>query len=467
MPEVREQTLHTSVVGTSLPARHSVPKLGFFDTLGVLGDVLLPAIAKGPIVRRRTMLAVAEFFDLDRRAIRRMQRVRNTHGPGPQMLKIPGRRLALILDPADVHRVLDGTPEPFATSTPEKRAALAHFEPKGALISHKPERQERRRYNEEALQSDSPVHQLSHAFLNIVATEAQRIHSHAHRRGELTWDVFAEGWFRVVRRVIFGDIAQDDHELSTMMAELRSAGNWAFLARSRRDVRERMLGRIRTYLRRAEPHSLAGFMSRIHSDAATAPEHQVPQWLFAFDPAGMTTFRSLALLATHPAHAWRARNEIAQTRQEGRPYMPYLRATILESLRLWPTTPLVLRETTTDTTWQNGVLPADMGIIVYAPFFHRDNQRLPYADRFSPELWQDDLHAAASPQRSAQGWPLIPFSDGPAICPGRHLVLMLTSAMLAELFDRSDLRLKSHPRFGDHRPLPATLNHFALRFAMR
>jgi hypothetical protein len=59
------------------------------------------------------------------------------------------------------------------------------------------------------------------------------------------------------------------------------------------------------------------------------------------------------------------------------------------------------------------------------------------------------------------------FSDGPAICPARHLVLMLTSAMLAELFAGAEVRLKSHPRFASHRPLPATLNHFALRFDVR
>jgi cytochrome P450 len=37
--------------------------------------------------------------------------------------------------------------------------------------------------------------------------------------------------------------------------------------------------------------------------------------------------------------------------------------------------------------------------------------------------------------RTAQVWPLIPFSEGPAVCPGRNLALLLSSAMLARLLD--------------------------------
>jgi hypothetical protein len=116
-----------------------------------------------------------------------------------------------------------------------------------------------------------------------------------------------------------------------------------------------LLHRIGRYLRRAEPYSLAGVMAHTHTTSRTEPPHQVPQWLFAFDPAGMTTFRSLALLAAHPEHANRAQQEIGSHRGSERQYMPYLRATVLESLRLWPTTPFLLRETTGATNWETGI----------------------------------------------------------------------------------------------------------------
>ena len=140
-------------------------RAGVVDTVAVLGGVLLPTIAKGVIMRRPMVLAMAEALELDRRAVPRMQRVRDKHGPGPVLLNIPGRPLALILDPSDVHRVLRETPEPFATETKEKREALSHFEPKQALISHGVERAERRRVNEAALDSHRPAHAMAERFL--------------------------------------------------------------------------------------------------------------------------------------------------------------------------------------------------------------------------------------------------------------------------------------------------------------
>jgi cytochrome P450 len=227
----------------------------------------------------------------------------------------------------------------------------------------------------------------------------------------------------------------------------------------RRGLREQLLARIRSYLVRAEPNSLAGMMAHIPADSRMAPEQQVTQWLFAFDPSGMATFRSLALLASHPEQAGVAREEI-KSRSGPKPHvMPYLRATVLESLRLWPTSPLILREASHATSWRNGVMPPNTGLVIFTPFFHRDNEQLAYADTFSPELWMNEEGAQ---QTSA----LIPFSEGPAVCPGRHLVLLLTTAMLAELLAGTQVRLKTPTRLVEGKPLPATLNHFRLRFEL-
>jgi len=235
-----------------------------------------------------------------------------------------------------------------------------------------------------------------------VNEEAAGMATSARAAGCLTWTGFAGGWFRMVRRVVFGDGAAEDHELSRMTAALRPRANWAFLGPQRTGLRDRLLGRISAYLERAETDSLAAAMAT----ALSAPAQQVPQWLFAFDPAGMATFRAMALLASHPDDARHVRAEMAGA---SRAEMPFTRAVMLDSLRLWPTTPLILRETTEETHWRSGCLPASTGVIIFAPFFHRDTERLPYADRFVPELWMDD---------AARGdWPLVPFSEGPAECP--------------------------------------------------
>jgi cytochrome P450 len=435
----------------------SLPKASILDTLALIMDVFVPNVAKGVIIRRPRVVGMAERLELDRRAVKRLQKLRNKYGTGPLMLRLPVRSQAVVLIPQHVHRVLGGSPEPFATASSEKRAALAHFQPKGALISHGPERADRRRFNEEVLDSDNPVHRIAESFLPVVEQEAARILDAARTRGVLTWDEFVEGWFRIVRCVVFGEAAREDHELTQMMAELRGAANWAFLRPQKTDLRQKFFACMKEYLDRAEPGSLAAVMAGMRTTEQTMPHQQVPQWLFAFDPAGMATFRALALLASHPQHAAQAQDEIRNHRGMDRQNLPFLRATVLESLRLWPTTPLVLRQTTEETSWENGVMPAHTGVMIFAPFFHRDDQRLEYANRFAPELWLME--------RTDKDWPLIPFSGGPAICPGRNLVLMLTSAMLASLLDGRDLKLQPLDRLVPGR-LSGTLNNYALRFAI-
>jgi len=435
----------------------TLPQASLLDTVALAVDVLAPTFAKGVIIRRPGVVAMAEQMQLDTRAVQRMQKLRNKYGQGPLMLPLPIRKQAVVLSPEHVYRVLNESPDPFSPASSEKRAALSHFEPEGVLISQGPVRTERRQFNEAVLESNQAVHHMAERFLPIIDEEAARILAAARENGELDWDAFAQGWYRLVRRVVFGDGASDDQELNDMTVALRKAANWAFMHPKKKATRARFLARIQHYLERAEPGSLAAVIARTPQGADTKPVQQVPQWLFAFDAAGMATFRALALLATHPEQARQARAEIRDKPGIERKYMPFLRATLLEAVRLWPTTPAILRQTTRTTEWEQGTMPARTGILVFAPFFHRDDQRLAYAHRFTPDLW---LHA-----RSDAEWPLVPFSAGPVVCPARHLVQMLSSAMLAALIDGQEPKLVSEQKMVPGQ-LPGTLNNYGLRFAL-
>ncbi len=264
------------------------------------------------------------------------------------------------------------------------------------------------------LDTRQPVHRLAQHFIEVVNSEADALIRRIQPDGQLVWRDFAGAWFRIVRRVVFGDAACEDPELSRMMAKLRFAANWAFLRPQNARLRGALLERIREWLARAEPESLAGIAAHIPSSAQMAWEDQVPQWLFAFDAAGMTVFRTLALLCVNPEFASRVRDEIERV-TSGQPNLAFhSRSAVLEALRLWPTSPLILRESRTVTSWETGQLPAHAAVVIFTPFLHR-NPELPYADRFSPELWTG--------KSAEQTWPLIPFSDGPAACPGMSLVL--------------------------------------------
>jgi len=395
----------------------------------VIADVVAPLLARGVIVRRPRVVDALDRLDADRRAVRRLQRVRDEHGAGPALLAAPGRDVALVLAAEDVRRVLEGSPAPFAPDTREKRAALGHFEPHGVLVSHGAERADRRAFNERVLEPERPVHAMGDALVEKVSEEAEAMLAGG---GTLTWGTFAVPWWRLVRRIVLGDGARDDHELTDMLTRLRRDANWAFLAPRRTALRERFFARLRAHLERAEPGSLAHHVASAPATPRTDPLQQVPQWLFAFDAAGMASFRAMALLAGRP---------------ERDP--TFLRATVLESLRLWPTTPAILRDTTEETVWAGGTLPAGAALVIFAPFFHRDFEG---ADAFQPGLWLDGGEHPA----------LVPFSAGPAMCPGRSLVLFATSTLLTCLLDGRELRGSSV----NGAPLPATLSPFRLRFSV-
>jgi cytochrome P450 len=423
--------------------------------LGTIGEVLVPLAARGPIVRRQRVSDWLERLDADRRAVTRLEDLRARHGEGPIVLHLPGRTLAIVVSPEDARTVLDGSPQPFATANREKRAALARFEPHGVLISRGLVRTERRGFNERALDTQRPIHHLAGDLLAPISEAADSILRLVQATGTLTWSGFADEWCRLVRRLVLGDGAREDRALIDLLAKLRSDGNWAYLKPYRRRTRAAFLRRLQAHVDRAEPGSLAAAIAGARIDSDVSPADQVAHWLFAFDAAGMASFTALALIDAHPGEQQAVRAEVESCDHSGSALLPRLRACVLESLRLWPTTPAILRDTTTETTWRNGTLPAGSAVLIYVPYFHRNPRFLPQADRFTPDLWLEPAE---------DGPLLLPFSAGPAVCPGRNLVLMVTSTLLAHLLRRAELRQALPRRLSNSEPLPATLSPFGLRF---
>ncbi|WP_433507000.1 cytochrome P450 [Pseudonocardia halophobica] len=427
------------------------------DTLRVAGAIL-PIVAQGVIARRRSVVALAGKLDTDGRGVRTMQDLATRYGSGPVRLRLPARRAALVLDGEGVRRVLDGTPDPFAPDTWEKRKALGQFQPHGVLVSHGEVRAERRRFNEAVLDSGHPLHHNASVMARAVAQEAEQLGREVDRSGELDWDAFIRAWWRVVRRVVLGDGARDDHDLTDQLTRLRNAGNWSFLLPRQRARRERFRDRVRAHLERAEPGSLAEMIARTPADPEVDPVDQVPQWLFAYDPAGAAALRALAALVAHPAELAAAREEIHDRDLALPQDLPRLRAAVLESVRLWPTTPLLLRETTRSVRWDDGELAGRTVLIIPTWFLHRDGRTRADANRFDPQQWLDG---------AAQEDPaLVPFSAGPGRCPGRELVLFTTSLFLAHLLRGRELEL-AVPELDPQAPLPAGVDPFAVRLRVR
>jgi hypothetical protein len=423
-----------------------------------LTDLGAASIAAGVLARRRPVVHVLEKLQADARAVARMERLREQFGRGPVELVIPGRRIVVLLDPDDVGRVLAEAPTPFHPANQEKRKALEWFQPHGVLISRGSIRERRRVVNEAALDTDSDLHRLAPLFTAVISDEMGTLITEILAQGRLDSAMFMTAWWRMVRRLVLGSRARDDDTITDELLRLRKAGNWSFLSLPHYRRRDQFLEHLYRYAEQPESGSLVSALAEVPAGGAVDPVGQMPQWIFAFDAAGMAVCRALALLATHPEHHALA---MVETDQPGEPLLrPYLRACLLESVRLWPTTPTILRDTTEDTTWRKGVerftIAKGAGLMIVTPAFHRDDRLLPFAHQFVPDIWLDG--------RAQQHPQLVPFSAGPAECPGRNLVLFVTSTVLANIIGSLTLNVTSTPQPSPATPLPMTLNQLGLEF---
>ncbi|MBM1171981.1 cytochrome P450 [Microvirga arabica] len=116
----------------------------------------------------------------------------------------------------------------------------------------------------------------------------------------------------------------------------------------------------------------------------------------------------------------------------------------------------ILRETMQEVQWHGGVLPKNTHVVIYAPYFHRDDENLPDAHRFAPDLWLETSPGGR--------WPLIPFSEGPGICPAHNFVPMLGSMMIAAILEKRRIALQDPKRLQTDHSLPGTLDNYTLRF---
>jgi len=430
---------------------------GVRDLLALVKDVALPTLSKGVLRRRPRVVGFLESTGTEERGIRRLQALRKKYAGQAVLMSAFGRKNLILTDPAQVQYVLQHTPALFQSSSDEKSAALAHFEPGVSLISDGVERETRRAFNAEVLDEGCPMHSLSGQFRQVVRDEFGSLLGDLKRADDsiLTWERFEAAWNRMIRCILLGKLARHDDALTNMLNDLRDAGNWAFLHPGRKRLRDKFHAALQAHLDHADPASLAGLAAQSPARGEARPSDQFAHYMFAFDPGGMATFRALALLAAHPGTMRVLRTRLASGEDQAD---PLLRSTILESLRLWSTTPVILRQARDDIAWGGDTVPAGAQVVIYAPFFHRDDETLTEANSFAPGLWPEG--------RVLRDTRFVPFSDGDGICPARDLVLMTGAMVLAELLGSHTAALEDPTRLDAARPLPPTLDNYTLAFRL-
>lgn len=416
------------------------PHASIVEGVRFTAQVAVPNVIQGLFRRRRTPVAVATRTGADSLAYGLIASLKRSYGYGALWIRVAKDEALLLLGEEAIRKVLERSPDPFAADPEPKKSGMAHFQPDALTISRNPEWEDRRRFTEAALDTGKPQHRFADTFTAVCAEEAAALETPLH------WDAFNACVRRVARRVLLGDQAADDDELSELLGRLMDKSNPPGSGDD--ELLVRFDEKLAAYVDAASGACVAATFADAPTTALTHPAGQVTHWLFALgDTLAINAFRALALLAAFDDVRSRARDDGA------------LRdATLQEAMRLWPTTPMLSRVLTSDIDWSGTKVPKGTQLLIVNTFNHRDRESLPYADAFAPEEWLPGGDAGGR-------WIFNHFSNGPQGCPGAGLALLVGSALLGALLERGTPTALG-PKLDPGKPMPHALDFFALRFEM-
>ena len=417
-------------------------------------QVGVPNVLQGLFKKRELVTKVAGAARTDLFGFALVHGLVKKYGSSPFFVRVATDEALLLSDPADIEFVLGGSPDPFASDPPAKKAGMSAFQPDALTLSRGDLWRNRRAFAEAVLETGSPLHSLAPRMLSVAAEEAGTL------SGEVDFHALNERFQRLTRRVVFGDAAADDTGLTDLLGVLMAQGNRTPGAPA--EGYDELIERITAYVETASPGSLVSLIARAPQDDQTAVPGQVVHWLFAMgDTLPANLVRALALVGSHPEQRHEVYAELKAadlTDPAAVARLDYLGGVILEAMRLWPTTPLFGRVTTSEVTFPGGqVLPAGAQVLIYNVFNHRNPDRVPYADRFAPGEWATG--------DAAKDWSFNFFSHGPQGCPGAGLSIYLGQAFLGALLDRATPETLA-PTIAPGKPLPRGLDLFSVRVGL-
>jgi cytochrome P450 len=409
-----------------------------------------PYYLQGIFTRNRLGVWLVAHAHPDPLAVRLAERLIRKYRSRYLYVSMLGTRSLLVLSPDGVAQVLDRSPAIYADAG-VKRRGMSHFQPNAVTISRGEEWRERRRFNEAVLDYDRDPHRDADRFLGIVAREVAA--ALAVPGDDLSWSDVGALFERITLQVIFGQRARDDRPLIEGLKSMLRESNRVFGLRKSRHF-DGYYARIGAYLREPEEGSLVARCREVPSTDATRVENQIPHWMFAMSETLATnTARALALIAAHPEAEERVRAELSGADPScpgGVHGLVYLEGCLQEAMRLWPTTPLLVRESLAEDELGGAVVPAGTQVLIMNGFNHRDRETYDQADAFCPELW---LRGRVDRRFNH-------LSNGPQVCAGKGLALFIGKAVLALLLREHRYTLR-RPALDAGRPLPHAFDHFA------
>jgi cytochrome P450 len=426
-----------------------IPHASRFDGIRHNLGHVLPRVLQGTFRPRKRWVSLWSRLHPDFLTVRFMSRLRRKYGDYVY-IDMLGNRTLVVLSPVGVRSVLDRSPGTYAEPL-LKRRAMSHFQPGALTISRGSEWQDRRRFNEAVLETPSPIHSEGARFHRVAEEEAARV---LEKTRTLEWSDMEAAFEAITLRVVFGDRAREAGTLTNRLRALMLEANRPFGLGNSSHF-EPFYQELRAHLEAAEPHTLAGRCPHAPRTETTRVENQVPHWLFATrDTLPLNVLRTLAAIAAHPAVQDQARVEVARLGRnpDGVSRMAVLRGCLHEAMRLWPTTPILLREAVVDDELEGRRVEQGSLVMIPNGYHHRNAEAHPFADSFRPDIWNEPR-----PRPTFNH-----LSSGPQKCAGGNLAVFLGTSFLAALLGDSSVRLEA-PALDPERPLPHALDPYGIR----
>ena len=436
-------------------AQKTIPSASFLDSLRYNLAQTFPLYLQGLFTRSKFWVSFWTRLGSDRRTVKLLTRMRDKYGP-LVYVRIGGNKTLLLLDREGAEHVLKNSPEVYASDPDAKRRGMSHFQPGALTISTGDKWRERRRFNEAVLHGALDGGGHAAKLLEVVRREARAL---AGKDGSsLAWQDFADAFDRITLQVIFGEeAAYDDALLRHLRKMMREANRVAGLGKSKHF--DPYYAAVGDYLKSSSPHSLASLCAATPSTPDTAVASQMTHWTFAMsETLAANTARALALIHADARAERRVREELAgadASTVEGVNNLKYLGACVQEAMRLWPTTPLLIRRTLEEDYIGGAHVERGTQVLINNTFNHRDAETHPFADKFEPEIWLEGVE---------HDYDFNHLSNGPQACAGRDLALFIARAFAACLLSEGRYKLAG-PKLDASRPLPHMYNYFKVKLA--
>lgn len=165
------------------------------------------------------------------------------------------------------------------------------------------------------------------------------------------------------------------------------------------------------------------------------------------DTSAITTEWALAELINHPDIMKKAREELDSVVGKNRlveesdiPNLPYLQAIVKETLRLHPTGPMIVRESTETCPINGYEIPARTRLFINVWAIGRDPNHWQNPLEFRPERFIGEDGRSQLDVRG-QHFHLLPFGSGRRACPGISLALYVVHSTLAAMIQCFDWKV--------------------------